>query len=99
MYVMLLHDVTINVTCMQYVDKENAKLLGKKIKELRLRKSKSLNNFVLQRGYLTTATWSRIENGLYDMKLSTLLRVALMLETTPHDLLNCITLDYNFSDD
>ncbi len=84
---------------MQHVDKENAKLLGNKIKELRLKKSKSLNNFVLQRGYLTTATWSRIENGLYDMKLSTLLRVALMLETTPHDLLNSITLDYNFSDD
>ena len=84
---------------MQHVDKEHAKLLGNKIKELRLKKSKSLNNFVLQRGYLTTATWSRIENGLYDMKLSTLLRVALMLETTPHDLLNSITLDYNFSDD
>ncbi|MEE3350019.1 MAG: helix-turn-helix transcriptional regulator [Candidatus Gastranaerophilaceae bacterium] len=48
---------------------------------------------------MTTATWSRIENGLYDFKFSTLLRVAKMLETTPSELLNIIELNLNFSDE
>ncbi len=48
---------------MQQIDKENLQKLSKKIKELRLKQSKSLNQFVFANGYLTTATWSRLENG------------------------------------
>ena len=84
---------------MQQCDVENLQNLGKKVKELRLKSNKSLNEFVLAKGYLTTATWSRIENGLYDFKFSTLLRVAKMLETTPSELLNIIELNLNFSDE
>ena len=83
---------------MQQVDKNNSIILGERIKELRLQKSPSLNKFVLDRGYLTTATWSRIENGLYDIKFSTLLRVAHMLEISPQNLLNDLNLNYNFDD-
>ncbi|MBQ8458522.1 helix-turn-helix transcriptional regulator [bacterium] len=84
---------------MQQQDIENLHKLGKKIKELRLEKSKSLNEFVLNKGYLTTATWSRIENGLFDIKFSTLLRIARMLDIRADELLKSINLDYNFTDD
>jgi len=84
---------------MQQVDAENLLNFGKKVKELRLENNKSLNEFVMTRGFLTTATWSRIENGLYDFKFSTLLRVAKMLETTPAQLLQAVNLNMNFSDD
>lgn len=96
---MIFSYLIINITRMQYVDKENVKKLGKKIKELRLKKSTSLNSFVLQRGYLTTATWSRIENGLYDLKFSTLLRVACMLDISLQCLLENVSLNYNFDND
>ena len=52
---------------MQQIDKENLRKIGLKIKELRLSKSKSLNEFVLAKSFVTTATWSRVENGLFDL--------------------------------
>ena len=84
---------------MQQVDKENLRKIGLKIKELRLSKSKSLNEFVLAKGFVTTATWSRVENGLFDLKFSTLLRIAYMLDLKVEDLLKEIDFDYNFSDE
>lgn len=84
---------------MQQCDVENLQNFGNKVKELRLNSNKSLNEFVLAKGYLTTATWSRIENGLYDFKFSTLLRVAKMLDIAPSELLDMIKLNLNFSDD
>ena len=84
---------------MQQIDKENLTKIGLKIKEIRLSKSKSLNEFVLAKGFVTTATWSRVENGLFDLKFSTLLRIAYMLDLKIEDLLKEINFDYNFSDE
>ena len=99
MCVMLTTNINTNITRMQHVDEMNLKIFGKKIKELRQNHSKSLNEFVFSKGYLTTATWSRIENGLYDIKFSTLLRVAKMLNMKAEDLLKSAELSYNFSDE
>ena len=90
---------TSNITYMQQSDKENLKKLGTRIKELCLSKCKSLNKFVFSKGFTTTATWSRIENGLFDPKFSTLLKVACMLDLKIEDLLKEINFNYNFSDD
>ena len=81
---------------MQQVDIENLKKFGQKVKELREKKSESLNKFVMSQDVLTTATWSRIENGKFDFKLSTLLRVAYMLGIKVEDLLKSVDFDYNF---
>ena len=81
---------------MQQVDIENLKKFGQKVKELREEKSESLNKFVMSQDILTTATWSRIENGKFDFKLSTLLRVAYMLGIKVEDLLKSVEFDYNF---
>ena len=89
----------INITYMQQIDKENIVKLSKKIKALRLKQSKSLNKFVLSNGYLTTATWSRLENGLNDYKFSTLLRVSRLLNIKIDELLKDINFNYDFKDD
>jgi len=79
---------------MQQVDKNNSIKLGSRIKELRLKKSQSLNRFVFSKGGITTATWSRLENGKNDFKLSTLIRVAAMLEISITELLKDIDFEY-----
>ncbi len=84
---------------MQQVERKNLKILGKRVKDLRIEKSKSLNEFVLSRGFLTTATWSRVENGLFDLKFSTLLKIAKMLEVDVAELLNGCDFDYDFDED
>ncbi len=84
---------------MQQVERKNLKILGKRVKDLRIEKSKSLNEFVLSRGFLTTATWSRVENGLFDLKFSTLLKIAKMLEVDVVELLNGCDFDYDFDED
>ena len=84
---------------MQQIDKENIKKLSQRIKKLRLEQSKSLNKFVLSNGYLTTATWSRLENGLNDYKFSTLLRVSRLLNIRIDELLKDIDFNYDFKED
>lgn len=81
---------------MQHIDKKNLKIFGEKIRKLRKAQSKSLNKFVFGKGLLTTATWSRIENGNVDLKFSTLLRIAKMLNLKPEELLKDILFEYNF---
>ena len=65
---------------MQQFDKENLKLFAKHIKKIRKNKSKSLNKLVFSRGGVTSATLSRIENGLVDLKFTTLIRLAHTLD-------------------
>lgn len=84
---------------MQYYEKENSINLGKRIKELRLQQSKSLNAFVMNRGGLTTASWSRIENGKFDAKFSTIIKVAAMLGISITELLQDIQFDYTLEED
>lgn len=65
---------------MQQIDEENLKLFGQMIKEIRLSKSASLNKIAFSRDGVTSATLSRIENGLVDFKFSTLIRLAETLD-------------------
>lgn len=83
---------------MQQIDKENIVKLSNRIKELRLKHSKSLNKFIFSGGHLTTATWSRLENGINDFKFSTLLRVAYLLDLKIDELLKDIDFNYNFEE-
>ena len=79
---------------MQYIEKENSIILGKRIKELRLKQSESLNAFVMNRGGLTTASWSRLENGKFDAKFSSLVKASAMLNIKIEELLRDLPLDY-----
>ncbi len=80
---------------MQQSDKTNLINLGKRIKELRKLQSVSLNRFVYSKGGITTATWSRIENGKFDAKFSTLVKVSGMLGIKIDELFKDLNLDYN----
>ena len=86
MRVMILENNNIIITYMQQANKENLKLFGKLVKEIRLKKSGSLNNITFSRGGVTSATLSRIENGLVDFKFSTLLNLAYTLDISLDEL-------------
>jgi len=73
---------------MQQQDKELLKKFGQKVKKLRMKKNKSLNNFSFNSELLTSATLSRIENGLVDLKFSTLIKLANALNIKPEELLH-----------
>ena len=88
-----------NITYMQYQKDENIKILAERIKTLRLKKSKSLNKFVFNKSGVTSATWSRIENGLVNPKFTTLIKIASMLDTKIDILLKDLKLDYNIDED
>lgn len=81
---------------MQQVKKNNSIIFGKRVKKLRLKISNSLDDFVMQRGGISTATWSRVENGKNDFKLSTIIAVASNLEVTVSKLLEGLEFDYSF---
>ncbi|MFR1672189.1 MAG: helix-turn-helix domain-containing protein [Candidatus Gastranaerophilaceae bacterium] len=61
---------------MQQNDKEILTNFGKLLKELREQKKISLNKFALNSDDLTSATLSRIENGLVDFKFTTLIKIS-----------------------
>lgn len=80
---------------MQQKTYDNSIKFGKRVKELRLKSCKSLNNFVMTRGGLSTATWSRIENGI---KLSTIIKVAALLNISVGQLMKDIDFDYSIDE-
>ena len=84
---------------MQQNEKDNLIKLGKRIKLLRLQSGLTLNKFVFKKGGLTTATWSRLENGLYNVKFSTLIKVSAMLNIKLEELLDNLDLDYSVLED
>lgn len=94
--------IRIKVICiiayMQKIDVKNAIKLGEKVKQLRQQSGLSLNSFVMKNSDTTTATWSRLENGKNDIKLSSLLRVAAALNISVCELLKNIDFDYNFDE-
>lgn len=53
--------------------------------------------FVFSKGNVTSATWSRVENALVDVKFSTLIQISAMLEVKLDELLKDI--DFDYSDD
>ena len=62
-------------------------LFGQHIKTIRLKKKMSLNEFAYKSMLITPATQSRIENGLVDLKFSTLIKISNALNITPSELL------------
>lgn len=96
---MIYFNYSTIITYMQYIDRENSVILGKRIKELRLKQSESLNAFVMNRGGLTTASWSRLENGKFDAKFSSLVKASAMLNITIDELLKDLPLDYTLQEE
>lgn len=78
---------------MQQVDRENLKNFGEKIRRIRLNKSPSLNKLAFSKDGVTSATLSRIENGLVDFKFSTLIRLVKTLDIPLSELFK----DYEFN--
>lgn len=64
---------------MEQLEQKLIKLLGSYLKLLREKKGASINIFAYEND-MTTATVSRIENGLVDPKFSTLVKYAKGLE-------------------
>lgn len=61
---------------MQHVDQKNLKAFGEMVKNIRIKKSPSLNKLAFSCDGVTSATLSRIENGQVDFKFSTLVRLS-----------------------
>lgn len=95
---MILQNSSINITYMQQLKSQNLKILAKRIKELRLQKSNSLNKFVFSKGNVTSATWSRVENALVDVKFSTLIQISAMLDIKIDELLKNLNFNYSFEE-
>ena len=93
MRVMNNKNYSIIITYMQQIDKENLKNFGARVKQLRIAKSPSLNKLAFSKEGVTSATLSRIENGLVDFKFSTLIRLVQTLDISLLDLFK----DYEFN--
>lgn len=78
---------------MKRKDKKIIKSLGKCLKQLREEKDISLNTFACE-SKITSATLSRVENGLVDTRFSTLLQYARALEIPLEDILVKLEIDY-----
>lgn len=92
---MLTEYFSIKITYMQQQDKQLLKLFGKRIKKLRQIQNPSLNSFSFNSDLLTSATLSRIENGLVDLKFSTLIKLANSLNLRPEELLHNFDFKYD----
>ena len=79
---------------MQQKDREILLTFGKLFSKARKQKSKSLNKFAFSKGGTTSATISRIENGLVDFKFTTLIKLAYALEISLPDLLKDFKYEY-----
>lgn len=82
---------------MERDEKKLIKILGHTLKLLRERKGISLNIFAYEND-LTTATVSRVENGLVDTKFSTLIKYAKGLEIPLENILKNLNIDYTNDD-
>ena len=58
----------------------------------------SLNEFAFKSLLITSATQSRIENGIVDLKFSTLIKIANALGLTPSELLEGFDFKYDIND-
>ena len=79
------------------IENEITKDLGQRLKYLREQKGVSLNIFAYEND-LTTATVSRIENGLVDTKFSTLVKYAKGLEIPLEEIIQLLDINYNNDD-
>ena len=88
---------SIIITDMQQIDQENLKTFGVIVRQLRIKKSPSLNKLAFSRDGVTSATLSRIENGLVDFKFSTLIKLSQTLDIPLSELFK--EYNYKISDD
>ena len=88
-----MSDFKINIiTYMEQEEKKLIKVLGNTLKLLREEKGVSLNIFAYEND-LTTATVSRVENGLVDTKFSTLIKYAKGLEIPLEQILQLLNIN------
>ncbi len=93
-----MSDFKINIiTYMEQEEKKLIKVLGNTLKLLREEKGVSLNIFAYEND-LTTATVSRVENGLVDTKFSTLIKYAKGLEIPLEQILQLLNINYKNED-
>ena len=85
------------ITYMERDEKNLMKLLGNSLKSLRIKQNKSLNIFAYEND-LTTATVSRVENGLVDTKFSTLIKYAKGLEIPLDIIIKNLDIEYKNDD-
>lgn len=90
--VMINNDYSTIITYMQQIDRDNLKNFGEKVRSIRTEKSPSLNKLAFSKGGVTSATLSRIENGLVDLKFSTLIRLVKTLDISLSELFK----DYDY---
>ena len=79
---------------MEFNESSVKKKVGSYLKSLRESKGISLNIFAYEND-LTTATVSRIENGLVDTKLTTLIKYARGLEIPLENIIVQLHIDYS----
>ncbi len=89
--------VTNIIAYMEQYDKMLTKKLGRYLKTLRESKGVSLNSFAYEND-LTTATVSRIENGLVDTKFCTLIKYARGLQIPLDAILSQLEIDYSIQE-
>lgn len=85
------------ITNMEFSEENIRKNLGNYLKTLRENKGISLNIFAYEND-LTTATVSRIENGLVDTKFCTLIKYARGLETPLENIIVHLNINYSNED-
>ena len=96
---MIYFNYTRTITYMQHTAKYNLEKLGAHIKSLREKTGKSLNSFAMEKGGITSATLSRIENGKVDVRLNTLIKIAALFEINISELLSNVPFDYTIEDE
>lgn len=79
---------------MERENKKLTKILGNYLKALREKKGVSLNIFAYEND-MTTATVSRIENGIVDTKFCTLIKYAKGLEIPLENILKKLNINYS----
>ena len=83
---------------MQHSVKKLLKEFGKFIFNVRKDKYPSLNKFSFSKGGVTSATISRIENGLVDFKFSTLVKIACALDISLEELFKNFKYNYEIEE-
>lgn len=92
---MLFPDNSIIITRMQAKNSKALKILGKRIQDLRKETGESLDSFIFSRGGTTSASLSRVENGLVDVKFTTLLKISCALKIPLDKIFK--DLDFNYT--
>jgi len=88
-----------NITRMQQVKRDNIKKLGNRIYNLRVAKGLTVNEIAMKYGGISVATWSRLENGVYNnVDFSTLIFISKAFDITIIELLDGIDFDYTIEE-